>query len=81
MTLKEKLKRLEPGRHLLIVSPVIEHIMTGTQKVGVERDGTVECMYSDGSVETRMGNDAILGMDADELSVLELVSYIQEGRK
>lgn len=81
MTLKEKLKTIEAGHWLLIVAPTIEHIITGTVRVGVMQDGTINVEYEDGTIEKRTGADALLAaMDADSPSLFALVGYVQEGR-
>ncbi len=80
-TIKEKLVSLEAGHWLLISAPTIEHMMTGTTRVGVMKDGTVKVVYEDGTIEERRGNDALLGtMDADNPSLFALVAYVQDGR-
>jgi hypothetical protein len=80
-TIKERLATLEDGHCLLIVAPTIEHMMTGTARVVVMKDGTVKAAYEDGTIEERRGNDALLGtMDADNPSLFALVGYIQDGR-
>lgn len=80
-TIKERLTTLEDGHWLLIVAPPIEHIMTGTSRVGVMKDGTIKIAYEDGTIEERRGTDALLGtMDADKPSLFALVGYVQDGR-
>jgi len=80
-TIRERLATLEDGHWLLIVAPTIEHMMTGTSRVGVTKDGTVKVAYEDGTIEKRRGNDALLGtMDADNPSLFALVGYVQDGR-
>jgi len=81
-TIKERLTTLEDGHWLLIGAPIIEHIMTGTTRVGVMKDGTIKVVYEDGKIEERKGNDALLGtMDADCPSLFALVEYVQDGRE
>jgi len=80
-TIKERLATLENGHWLLIAAPTIEHMMTGTSRVGVMKDGTVRVEYEDGTIEERKAGDAILGtMDADAPSLFALVGYVQDGR-
>jgi len=81
-TIKERLATLEDGHWLLIVAPTIEHMMTGTTRVGVMKDGTVKVAYEDGTIEERRDGDALLGtMDADAPSLFALVGYVQDGRE
>ena len=81
-TIKERLATLEDGHWLLIVAPTIEHMMTGTARVGVMKDGTVKVAYEDGTIEERKAGDALLGtMDADAPSLFALVGYVQDGRE
>ena len=81
-TIKERLATLKDGHWLLIAAPNIEHMMTGTTRVGVMKDGTVKVAYEDGKIEERKGNDALLGtMDADNPSLFALVEYVQDGRE
>ena len=81
-TIKERLATLEDGHWLLIAAPTIEHMMTGTTRVGVMKDGMVRAAYEDGKIEERKGNDALLGaMDADNPSLFALVGYVQSGRE
>jgi len=60
-TIKERLATLEDGHWILIAAPTIEHMMTGTTRVGVMKDGTVKVEYEDGTIKERLGNDALLG--------------------
>lgn len=80
-TIKERLATLEDGHWLLIVAPNIEHMITGTTRVGVMKDGTVKVAYEDGTIEERKAGDALLGtMDADAPSLFALVGHVQDGR-
>jgi hypothetical protein len=80
-TIKERLATMDDGHWLLIAAPTIEHMITGTSRVGVMKDGTVKVAYEDGTIEERRGNDALLGtMDADNPSLFALVDYVQDGR-
>lgn len=80
-TIKERLATLEDGQLLLIAAPTIEHMMTGTSRVGVMKDGTVKVTYEDGTIDERKAVDALLcTIDADAPSLFALVGYVQDGR-
>ncbi len=82
MTLRERLATMDDGHWLLISAPKIEHMLTGTSRVGVTKGGVVCIEYEDGTIEERPGSGAILdGMDADNLSIFILVQYVQDGRR
>lgn len=82
MKMKNKLATLKDGHWLLIVAPTIEHMMTGTRRVGVMKDGTIMVEYEDGTIEERKAVDSLLGtMDADSPSLFALVGYVQDGRE
>ena len=68
------------GNWLFILVPQTEHLMCGTQKVGIMHDGLIKVLYEDGTIEERMGDEDILAMDADNPSLFKLVGYVQEGR-
>ena len=80
-TIGERLKTLEPGHWLLIVAPRFEHVITGTDLVGVMQDGTVKLRYTDGSVEARRASESVLSMPADDPKLIELVEFVQAGRQ
>jgi len=80
-TIKDRLAKLENGHWLLIVASNIEHLITGTTRVGVMKDGTIKVEYADGKIEERKSNEALIGtMDADNPSLFKLVGYVQDGR-
>ena len=80
-TIKERLATLDDGHWLLIVATNIEHMMTGTTRVGVMKDGTIKVAYIGGKIEEREGNGAMLSMYADDPSLFALVEYVQDGRQ
>jgi len=77
-TIKERLDKMEDGHWLLIMASQTDHMICGTQKVGVMKDGVVKVMYEDGTVEERKSDEAMISaMDADNPSLLTLVSFVQ----
>lgn len=80
-SISERLQTIEEGHWLLICAPRVEHMITGTTKVGILRDGLVKVVYEDGKQEERQGTPELLNaMDADNPSVIKLVSFVQDGR-
>ena len=80
-TLQAEIDGMAEGQYLMIVGTVIDHMMTGTRKVGIERDGTIKVMYTDGIIESRAADQSILqthprmpGM------VIKLVGFVQANR-
>lgn len=79
-TTREELNELKEGDWLMINSPIIEYRLTGTDLVGIMKDGTIKVRYIDGKIEERKATDAILDTDATMNSVMNLVAYVQGGR-
>jgi uncharacterized protein YkuJ len=80
MTIRERLKTVPAGSHLLFIRNRIEYMMTGATEVGIENN-EVCVAYENGLIERRPVNDTILEMDADTVSIIALVSFVQDGRE
>ena len=77
-TLKEVLKEMPDGHWLFINAPNIKYTMTGTKRAGIKSDGTICIQYTDGELQEKPCNGTILEMDAENIDLLKLVSYVQE---
>ena len=81
-TMTDRLATLKDGELLLINAPAIEHMIAGTERASVTKDGIITVRYANGTVETRKGSPALLcTMDADNPCMMALIGHVQEGRQ
>ena len=84
MTVSEQLNELakqQVGMWILAYpTSTTEGMMTGAVKAGVRTDGLVKVLYEDQTVEERYATADLLGSAMDELGLMKLVGFVQEGR-
>lgn len=80
MNIKEKLSTLNKGEWLIIAASNIDHMLTGTNLVGIKKNGTIRVRYIDGTTEERKSNLFLESQDFDNPSIYSLISHVQAGR-
>ena len=80
MNIKEKLSTLNKGEWLIIAASNIDHMLTGTNLVGIKKNGTIRVRYTDGTIEERKSNLFLESQDFDNPSIYSLISHVQAGR-
>lgn len=79
-TLQDRLKSMPRGHWLFLNPPNYMHLMAGTRKAGIRKNGLIQLEYQDGLQESRKANKSILQTPVDDLTLFMLVSYVQDAR-